>query len=310
MASVQTGRTVGLGILKLDQPYVSRSPMQLALSRFWRSQLAVSGLVIILILLIVAVSASIVAPYDPHDLNPNKDPSGQTAVNQSPNGTNPMGTDSLGRDLFSQLIFGSRVSLAVGFITQSVVLLIGIPIGMLAGFFGGWIDNLTMRITDVMYAFPGLLFVILLVSIMGRSIWVIFLSLGLASWPTMARVVRGQVMQVRRMDYVMAANSVGATDLQLVIRHIMPNILAPVIVLVTLAFPANIIAEATLTFLGLGVDPSTPTWGTMVNQAFPGIASYPWAVIFPSAAIAVTTLAFSFFGDGVRDAFDPRSTIK
>ncbi len=310
MATVQPGNSVGLGVLSLEEKNKSLSPTQLALIRFRRSRLAIIGLIVILFFAVVALGADLIAPYNPHDLNPDKDPSGQTTLNLAPNVMNPMGTDNLGRDMFSQLIYGSRVSLAVGFITEAVVLLIGVPMGMIAGFFGGWVDNAMMRITDIMYAFPGLLLVILLVSIFGRSIWVIFFALGIASWPTMARVVRGQVLQVKQMDYVMAANSLGATNVELMIRHIIPNILAPIIVLVTLDFPADIISEATLTFLGIGVDPSTPTWGIMVNQAFPGVNSYPWQVIFPSVAIAITTLAFSFFGDGVRDAFDPRSTVK
>ena len=167
-----------------------------------------------------------------------------------------------------------------------------------------------MRFTDIMYAFPGLLLVIILSNVLGangRSIFVISFALGIATWPTMARLVRGQVLQVKQMDFVLSARSIGSSSLGLIVRHIIPNVLGSVIVLVTLDFPADIIAEATLSFLGLGIDPSIPAWGGLINLAFPGVQSHPSEVVYPAIAIAILTLAFSFIGDGMRDAFDPRS---
>src|SRR5579859_5388952 len=163
-----------------------------------------------------------------------------------------------------------------------------------------------MRITDVMYAFPDLLFVILIVTVLGRSVWVIFISLGLTGWVTLARLVRGQVFQVKQMDYVLGARSIGVRSLGLMARHIFPNILGPVIVILTLGIPGYIIAESTLTYLGVGIDPSTPTWGSMLTRAQEAINFQPMAVLFPALAVAILTLSFTFIGDGVSDMVDPR----
>lgn len=290
----------------------ARSPLGMALRRFQKNRLALLSLVIVLFTAYIAIAADSLVPFDPSGQNM------QSGMQDAPSGVvdsatgkvHVAGTDVLGRDLFSRLMIGTRVSLTVPIVTEAIVVLIGLPLGLLAGFYGGLVDDLIMRFTDIMYAFPGLLLVIILSTALGangRSIFIISFALGIASWPTMARLVRGQVLQVKQMDFVLSARSIGSNSLGLMVRHIIPNVLGSVIVLVTLDFPADIIAEATLSFLGLGIDPSIPAWGGMINLAFPGVYSHPSEVVYPAIAIAILTLAFSFIGDGMRDAFDPRS---
>jgi len=307
--------------LKTDSRDQPKSPTQLALRRFRQNKLAVASIGVVIFFGLVALTAGIFAPFNLQDavtcsgfINGSScSQAGDTYqyaplfnVDQTTGKLNVLGTDSLGHDTLTRLMYGSRISMLVGFISQGVILLIGVPIGLLAGFFGGWVDNLLMRFTDIMYGFPDLLFVILIATVLGRSVWVIFIALGLTAWVTMARLVRGQVMQVKNMDYVLSARSIGTRSGMLMWRHIIPNVLSPIIVLVTLGIPGAIISEATLTFLGVGIDPSTPTWGTMVNTAQDVLAIKPIAVIVPTAAIAILALAFTFIGDGVSDMFDPR----
>ena len=310
MTTATLNETPNVPALRLKDDSEVRSPFKMAATRFIHNKLAVAGLVIALFIAFVALGADFLAPFDPK---------GQSNVeNSSPGYIDPtfgrmhvLGTDDLGRDIQARLMYGARISLMVPIVVEAVVVLIGVPLGLIAGYFGGVVDDVVMRFTDIMFAFPGLLLVIILVSIYGRSLWTIFIALGVASWPTMTRLVRGQVLQIKEMDYVLGARSIGAGSFGLMLRHIIPNILGPIIVLVTLDFPGDIISEATLSFLGLGVDPSTPTWGTMVSTAYQGINSYAFETVVPAAAIATLTLALSFVGDGMRDAFDPRmSTAK
>lgn len=285
----------------------ARTPLTMAFERFRRNRLSVGGGIVVLFFVFVALTAGIFAPFDPNHQTMEAQDVAPGTYNAQAGKVNLLGSDDLGRDILSRLMYGARVSLSVGIIAETVTLLIGVPLGLLAGFFGGRLDNLIMRATDIMYAFPDLLLVIILVVTFGRSIWVVFVALGVTGWPTMTRLVRGQVLQVKQMDYVLGARSIGARSLGLMARHVLPNILGPIIVLATLGIPGTIIAEATLTYLGLGVNPSTPTWGTMVNAAYPGITSHTTEVIIPALAIGVLTLAITFVGDGVRDAFDPRT---
>lgn len=286
-----------------------RSLLRMAIKRFLSNRLAVIGLLVTLFIIFVAVGADFVAPFAPSAQTTNlNQPAGflDPAVGR----VHILGTDDLGRDTLARLIYGARISLLIPFVVEAIVLLIGVPLGLIAGYYGGIIDDVVMRITDVMYAFPGLLFVIIVITIVGRSVWAVAFALGFGGWPTMARLVRGQVLQVKEMDYVLGARSIGASPVGLIIRHIIPNIMGPIIVLVTLDFPGDIIAEATLTFLGLGVDPSTPTWGVMASSGYANVISYPVQVAIPAISIAVLTLALSFVGDGARDAFDPRTETK
>jgi len=312
-ASPVPSSIASLGLPSADQ---ARSPVQLALGRFRRNRLAMAGIIIVLIVTVIALLANVISPFSLEDVSTCADTTANCnvgwvyapvgSVDSTTGKTNLLGTDNLGRDVVTRLFYGSRISLSVGIISETVVLLIGVPIGLLAGFFGGQVDNLLMRFTDIMYAFPDLLFVIIIVTVFGRSVWVIFISFGIVGWVTMARLVRGQVMQIKQMDYVLGARSIGARQIGLMTRHILPNILSPVIVLVTLGIPGAIISEATLTFLGVGIDPSTPTWGTMIDGARDAMQSYPTGVLFPAIAVAVLALAFTFIGDGVSDMLDPR----
>jgi len=218
-----------------------------------------------------------------------------------------MGADQLGRDVMSRVIWGARVSLLVGLVAQVIVLVIGVPVGAIAGFFGGTADQALMRFVDVMYAFPTLLFVILLISLTGRGLFQIFLVIGITSWVTLSRLVRAQFLGLRERDFIVAARSIGATDSRLIMRHMLPNSLTPIIVALTFGIPAAIFTEAFLSFIGAGISPPQTSWGYMVGENQSYLRSYPWMLIWPSLALGLTMLSFTFLGDGLRDALDPNA---
>lgn len=287
------------------------TPNQLAWRRFRRNKLAMVGLGMVLAFAFIFFFADFIMPMDPSYQNLEDKiylaPMSVATAGQYKGQTYILGTDDLGRDVLSRLMIGTRVSLSVGFVSQFVVLLIGLPLGLLAGYYGGVADFIVMRFGEVMNSFPDLLFLIILVSIFEqRSVWLIFIVLGLTSWVTMSRVVRGQVLQIKQMDYVTGARSVGVRTGGIMGKHILPNVLSPIIVLVTLGLPGAILAEATLSFLGIGVEPGTITWGTMVTNGQGILQSKPYVALVPALTIAVLALAFTFIGDGVRDAFDPK----
>jgi oligopeptide transport system permease protein len=273
-----------------------------AWSRLLRNRLAVTGLVVVALLAFVAIAAPLVAPHDPstQDLR---------HTFASPSLHHLAGTDNLGRDWFSRLIYGARVSLSVGIFAQSIVLGIGLPMGLLAGYKGGAVDSVLMRFTDLVYAFPDLLLIILLRAVLGGSVFMLFLVIGLVSWMDIARLVRGQVLTLREREFVTAARSLGASDREIMTRHLLPNLAGPVIVLVTLGVPRAVFVEAALSFIGLGVSGSTPSWGSMVQEGYSAIVAFPHLVIFPSVAIALLMLSFTFLGDGLRDALDPSTDL-
>jgi len=240
---------------------------------------------------------------------PIKDPARQdlNAILASPGPEHPLGTDRLGRDTLSRLIHGARTSLAVGVLAQLIVLAVGIPVGVISGFAGARVDNLLMRGVDIVYAFPDLLLIILLRAIFGGSPYMMFIAIGLASWPTIARLVRGQVLSLKEGEYVLAARATGAGGRHIILRHLLPNALGPVIVAVTFLVPKAILAEAALSFIGIGVSPPTSSWGSMVNEGYGVIFVAYEQVLFPTIAIALLMMAFTFLGDGLRDLLDPHT---
>ncbi len=308
-----------------------------ALRRLIRNRAAVIGAAIIFILVLAAIFAPLIAikPFaDQVLVDQNKVPRWILTVfptmkayaKISPN--YPLGADYVGRDLFSRIVYGSRVSLSVAFVGPLISLIVGIIYGSISGYFGGRVDNIMMRVVDVLYAFPSLLFIILLMAFFRGSagqfppnsiayglsqldaqlggMFFIFVGIGLTAWETMARLTRGQVLSVREKEYIEAAHTIGAGNLRIMFRHILPNILGPLIVNETLAIPSYIATEAFLSFIGLGVNPPTPSWGAMISDGARVLRTYPNQAIFPALALAITMFAFNFLGDGLRDAFDPR----
>jgi len=278
--------------------------------RFRRNRLAVAGLVVIVVMIVLALGARL--PATPGGLwkilHLTNEPFLQDVTNTyaTPSLQHPLGTDILGRDQLSRILYGASISLTIGIVVQFLILGIGGSIGMAAGYFGGWIDNLLMRFTDIMYAFPDLLLVLVFVAAFGPSFWSIFIALGLVYWVGLARLVRGQVLSIKEKEYVEAAIMTGTSPLKLIVKHLVPNSLGPVIVTLTFGIPAAIFTEAALSFLGIGIRPPEPSWGVMIEDGYAGIFADPRQVIFPGIAVALTMLSFTFVGDGLRDALDPR----
>lgn len=259
-----------------------------------------AGGIIIAGLVTVAVFAPWIAPMDPirdADLNNYLHP---------PGGPYLMGADLLGRDVFSRIVYGARVSLGVGAAVQATALTLGMAMGLLSGFYGGWADNIIMRLTEVIFAFPGLLFAIAVMAVIGPSLYNVFLALGVVSWTSLARLVRGQVLATRQQEFVEAARALGASNARIIVRHILPNTVASAIVLVTLGIGGAILAEASLSFLGLGAQPPTPSWGSMLSTGRDYLLQAPWLSIYPGLAIFLTVMGFNLLGDGLRDLLDPR----
>lgn len=266
--------------------------------RFKHDRLATASLGVIALLIIVALFGNAVAPY-PFDLQ-------NTAESLSPpSRAHWMGTDELGRDLFSRLIYGARVSMSVSLLTAFSALLLGTLYGAISGYVGGKIDNWMMRGVDVVYALPDLLLIILITVVIGRGIVGVFLALSLVGWITVARLIRGEVLRLKELSYIEAARSMGATHTRMLLRHILPNTVGVLIVTLTFRIPSAILAESTLSFIGLGLTPPAASWGTLANEGWKALKFYPHLIIFPSLAIFITMLAFNFLGDGLRDALDP-----
>jgi oligopeptide transport system permease protein len=270
-----------------------------AFVRLRRNRLAVVGAVLIISLALASTIVPLISPYEFDEQNLN-------AVLEGPSHAHLLGTDGLGRDVFTRLFYGARTSLAVGIFTQLIVLAIGLPIGALAGYAGGRVDNLLMRFVDIVYAFPDLLLIILIRAILGGSIYMIFLAIGLVAWVNVARLVRGQILTLKQRDFATAARAMGGSGPYITVRHLLPNSLGPIIVLITFGIPRAIFAEAALSYIGIGVKPPTPSWGTMIYNGYQNIFGAPYLVVFPAIAVGILMLAFTFLGDGLRDALDPR----
>lgn len=315
-----------------------------ALRRLLRNRAAVLGLAIIIGFVVIAIFAGQLAlrPYAKQSLKDNNAiaswlpyvftamkpvnvPGGYAKINDA----FPLGADYVGRDILSRLLYGTRISLAIAFIGPLISLMFGVVFGSIAGYYGGWIDSLIMRIVDLMYAFPSLLLIILMMTFFRSSLnspppgtfayslgkldaafgglLFIFIGIGVTSWENMARLTRGQVLSVRQREYVLAARAIGVPDIRILIDHILPNILGPLIVAETLAIPTYIATEAFLSYIGLGVNRPVPSWGSMIAEGVQGITTYPNQAIFPALFLALAMFAFNFLGDGLRDALDPRT---
>ncbi|OLN33702.1 nickel transporter permease [Desulfosporosinus metallidurans] len=285
--------------VKTNELYETSSPLHDMWVRLKRNKLALFGLFLVVSLVVIAILAGIIAPYDPV----------QIALKESlkpPSSAHLMGTDVLGRDVFSRIIYGTRASLVIGVVATSISLVIGVVIGAISGYYGGWIDSIMMRITDIFFAFPFFLLAIAIMTFLGPSFINVFIALGIVGWTNYARLVRGQVISVKESDYVEAAHAVGAKDLRIIWKHVLPNTLAPIIVYTTMNVGGVILSEAGLSFLGIGVQPPAPSWGLMLSEASNFIFNAPWMVIWPGVAIFLTVLGYNLLGDGLRDALDPR----
>jgi len=267
--------------------------------RLLRNFAFTAGLILTVALLFVAVAAPLLSPYDP-------DAQETSRRLEAPSHQHPLGLDDLGRDVLSRVIWGSRVSLRVGFSVVIIASFIGITLGAISGYFGGIVDTLIMRITDILLAFPGILLAIALVAVLGPSENKVILALSIIGWVGYARLVRGQVLKVREMEYVTAAKALGAKSPRVIIRHVLPNVINPVIVMATLGLAGAILSEAALSFLGLGVQPPTPSWGAMLTagRRYLGLANH--LAIYPGIAIMAAVMGLNFLGDGLIDALDPK----
>jgi ABC-type dipeptide/oligopeptide/nickel transport system permease subunit len=261
------------------------------------------GLAVVLLMVVAALAAPVFAGHDPLDID-------LARALQGPSASHWMGTDMQGRDVWARLVYGARVSLAAGIISQGIALMLGIVLGLLAGYYGGWIDELVMRFADVTLAFPTLLLLIAMVAALQPSLIVVFVTIGLVGWAGMARLVRGQVLVVRQLEYVQAIRALGGNDTRILMRHVLPAVIAPVVIAATLGVAGAIMAESALSFLGLGVQPPTPSWGSMIADArdLYQLRHAPWTSFFPGLAIGMAVLGFNLLGDALRDALDPRAT--
>jgi peptide/nickel transport system permease protein len=281
---------------------------RLILRRFLRHRLAVFGLIMLVLLTLLSIAAPLY-PFDPEDIN-------LRAKLEPPSASHWMGTDDLGRDLMARILYGGRVSMAVGILSTGVALIIGTIVGAIAGFQGGWLDNWLMRLTDLFLSFPSL-FVLILLSAMIRDtplaafrggLVTIVLVIAVLSWMVTARLVRATFLSLREQEYVEASRALGTPAIQIVLRHILPNAIGPIVVQAALLMAYAILTESGLSYLGFGIQPPTPTWGNMLNDAQTYMTRYPWVAVFPGLMIFITVLSVNFVGDGLRDAFDPRTT--
>jgi len=272
-----------------------------AFDRLKKNKLAVISGFILIALIVLAILAPWIAPHSYSYQNLELGAVG-------PSSTYWLGTDTLGRDQFSRILYGARVSLLVGFVATAVALVIGVSWGIVAGFFGGKIDSIMMRIVDILYGLPFIIFIVLLMVIFGRNIWLLFLAIGAVEWLTMARIVRGQVLTLKNQEFVLSAQAMGVRNLSLFFRHILPNILGTIAVYATLTIPQVMLLEAFLSFLGLGVQPPMSSWGTLIRYGVESMEEHPWMLIFPGLIFTITLFCLNFFGDGLRDAIDPRSS--
>ncbi len=299
-----------------------RSLWQDAWYRLVRNKAAVVGMIVVVLFMALAVAVPFMTQFGWL-----KDPLKQDTPNSLMEpiwtgskytlATYPLGSDQLGRDILSRLVWSTQISMLVGFVPVAIIFSIGVTVGLVAGYFGGWTDQILMRITDVIYAFPDLLFLFIIMATLRNTaigdiqggLLLIFVAIAVVNWVGMARLVRGQVLALKEREFVEAARAIGAPPKRIMIRHLFPNILAPVIVSVAFGIPSAMLAEAVLSFFGIGIKPPTPSWGVMINEGFTVFSTTAWPVLLPALCISVVMLAFTFLGDGLRDALDPRMKI-
>jgi oligopeptide transport system permease protein len=269
--------------------------------RLRQNRLAMIGMFILLIMILTSLLTPWIAPYsyEVQDLNLGATP---------PSAEHWLGTDIFGRDMLTRIMYGSRVSLAVGFLATAVSLIIGVTWGAVSGFSGGRVDSVMMRIVDILYALPFVIFVILLMIVFGRNLFLLFMAIGAVEWLTMARIIRGQVLSIREKEYIDSAIMTGIPKSRIISRHILPNAIGPIIVYTTLTIPSVILLESFLSFLGLGIQPPMCSWGLLINYGVETMEEYPWLLIFPGIFLSITLFSLNFLGDGLRDALDPKST--
>lgn len=272
-----------------------------AVYRLKKNRLAMVGLIILAVLSLISLLTPLIAPYsyETQDLYLGATP---------PSINHWCGTDDLGRDLLTRMMYGGRISLAVGLLATAVSLVIGVIWGTISGYFGGKVDQIMMRIVDILYAMPFIIFIILLMVVFGRNIILLFLSIGAVEWLTMARIVRGQVLAIRKEEFIDAAITQGLSSRRIIIKHIIPNVIGVVIIYATLTVPSVMLLEAFLSFLGLGVQPPMSSWGLLISGGVETMEEYPWLLIFPGIILSLTLFSLNFLGDGLRDALDPKSS--
>jgi len=282
------------------EDFVIETPRARAWRRLRRRPAAMAALVIVLAVVAAAALAPWIAPYDPTAQS-------WSAVRQAPSAAHWFGTDEVGRDVFSRILWGARASLAAGLVSVAIAIVIGVPLGLLSGYVGGWVDAVLGRVTDAMLAIPFLILAIALAAFLGPNLTNAMIAIGVTATPIFIRLTRGQVMQARAEEWVEAARAVGNPHWRIALRHVLPNTMPPILVQATLTVATAVIAEASLSFLGLGQQPPMPSWGSMLNSAQRFLGQAPWMAVFPGLAIFVTVLAFNVLGDGLRDALDPRA---
>ena len=282
----------------------ARSLRSDAWRRLKKNRLAMAGLIWIIIMMLIAVTADLWVPHffgDPTAIDTTT--LAQESL-QPPSAAHPFGTDKLGRDILSRTVYGAQVSIMVGVVAVGISVIVGLILGAIAAYWGGWWDSIVMRTADVFFAFPYVLFAITLIAVLGPGVQNVFIAIGILGWPSIARVFRSSILSIKENEYVDAARSMGASDRRIISRHIMPNSVAPIIVLATMSIGGAILTEAALSFLGMGVQPPAPSWGNMLSEARSFLFTAPWLMLYPGLAILTTVLGFVLLGDGLRDALD------
>lgn len=294
-----TEKNVQIGMSTVKVNIAKRSYMSVVWGRLKKNKVAMFFLAVIVLLILLAIFGPMISPYDYSTLD-------YTSLYQPPSAAHWMGTDDSGRDMFTLILYGLRNAFIVGFGAGIVELCIGLILGASAGYFGGRVDNILMRITDIMFGFPVFLFNIMLVMLLGRGIFTIFIAIGITSWTNMARLVRGQVLTLKQSDFIEAGRAMGASNARIIFKYIIPNSVGPLIVALSFSIPNAMFAEAGMSLIGMGVMPPMPSWGALISRGTAYILSSPYMILYPALSFAITVLSFSYLGDGLRDAFDPK----